>query len=75
MRRCTVKGANSGSVPAVFHQWCNISQLVDAGLTIGSHPAGVVSYTVGLVELKTGEMSQVDPNRIIFDKPWEGMVE
>lgn len=66
MRKCIVKHGTRESVPALFHQWCNISRHVGDSLTIGSHPSGVISYTIGLVELETGEMTQVDPNRIVF---------
>lgn len=72
MRKCTVNFGKEKSITGMFHQWCNFSKPVGAGLTIGSAPAGVISYTVGLVETDSGQMIEVDPIRITFNQPWEG---
>lgn len=37
-----------------FHCWEHFSEPVPAGLTIGSPPAGVISYVVGIVEFDDG---------------------
>ena len=34
-----------------FHCWEHFSKPVSAGLTIGSSPAGVISYVSGIVEI------------------------
>ena len=61
-RPCTVDGIGN----ALFHRWENYSKPIPAGLTIGSYPAGVVSYTVGIVEDITGPVHRVPPSDIKF---------
>ena len=48
-----------------FHCWEHFSKPVPAGLTIGSPPAGVISYVVGIVEFADG-VERVDPTEIKF---------
>lgn len=48
-----------------FHCWEHFSQPVPAGLTIGSPPAGVISYVSGIVEFADG-VERVDPTDIRF---------
>ena len=48
-----------------FHCWEHYSNPVPAGLTIGSLPAGVISYVSGIVEFEDG-VRHVDPTEIKF---------
>ena len=48
-----------------FHCWEHYSNPVPAGLTIGSPPAGVISYVSGIVEFDDG-IRRVDPIDIKF---------
>lgn len=48
-----------------FHCWEHYSEPVPAGLTIGSPPAGVISYVLGIVEFEDG-VRHVDPTEIKF---------
>ena len=48
-----------------FHCWEHYSNPVHAGLTIGSPPAGVISYVSGIVEFEDG-VRRVDPTEIEF---------
>lgn len=48
-----------------FHCWEHFSKPVPAGLTIGSSPAGVISYVSGIVEFDDG-VRRVDPTAIKF---------
>lgn len=48
-----------------FHCWEHYSEPVPAGLTIGSPPAGVISYVSGIVEFEDG-VRRVDPTEIKF---------
>lgn len=48
-----------------FHCWEHYSNPVTAGLTIGSPPAGVISYVSGIVEFEDG-VRRVDPTEIKF---------
>lgn len=48
-----------------FHCWEHFSKPVPAGLTIGSPPAGVISYVSGIVEFEDG-IRRVDPTEIKF---------
>lgn len=59
-RLCKVK-----SELGYFHCWEHFSEPVPAGLAIGSPPAGVISYVVGIVEFDDG-IRRVDPTEIKF---------
>ena len=48
-----------------FHCWEHYSEPVPAGLTIGSPPAGVISYVSGIVEFED-DIRRVDPTAIKF---------
>ena len=48
-----------------FHCWEYYSEPVPAGLTIGSPPAGVISYVSGIVEFED-DIRRVDPTAIKF---------
>lgn len=48
-----------------FHCWEHFSKPVPAGLTIGSPPAGVISYVSGIVEFDDG-IRRIDPTAIKF---------
>lgn len=60
LRLCKVK-----SELGYFHCWEHFSKPVPAGLTIGSPPAGVISYVSGIVEFDDG-IRRVDPTEIKF---------
>lgn len=62
-RICTVGRKNPRT--GYFHCWEHFSKPVPAGLTIGSPPAGVISYVVGIVEFADG-VERVDPTDIRF---------
>ena len=62
LRPCEVK--NIGK--ALFHLWEQYSKPIPAGVTIGSYPAGIVSYTVGIVEDSNGQIHRVPPEEIRF---------
>ena len=60
LRLCKVHGELG-----YFHCWEHFSQPVPAGATVGSPPAGVVSYVSGIVEFDEG-IRRVDPVSIQF---------
>ncbi len=60
LRLCKVK-----SELGYFHCWEHFSKPVPAGLTVGSAPAGVISYISGIVEFDDG-IRRVDPTEIKF---------
>ncbi len=51
---------------AFFHKWIDFSRPVEAGLSIGSAPAGIIAYTLGLVEYEDGQVDEVPPKAIKF---------
>lgn len=62
LRPCEVKTIGK----ALFHLWEQYSKPIPAGVTIGSYPAGIVSYTVGIVEDSNGQIHRVPPEEIKF---------
>lgn len=62
LRRCIVD--NIGD--CFFHCWENYSEPIPAGVTIGSHPAGVLSFVRGVVEDENGQIYCVNANKIRF---------
>lgn len=62
LRPCEVKTIGK----ALFHLWEQYSKPIPAGLTTGSYPAGIVSYTVGIVEDSNGQIHRVPPEEIKF---------
>lgn len=51
---------------ALFHRWDEVSQAVEAGFAIGSHPAGWLKYTLAIIELEDGKIVEVSPELIKF---------
>lgn len=51
---------------ALFHGWSHISDVVEPSPLKGGHPGGVVSQTVGIVELSDGKVAEVAPKYIQF---------
>lgn len=62
LRPCEVKTIGK----ALFHLWEQYSKPIPAGLTTGNYPAGIVSYTVGIVEDSNGQIHRVPPEEIKF---------
>lgn len=48
-----------------FHTWEQFAKPIEAGLTIGSHPAGQLSSIFGIVEFQN-RVARVDPEQIRF---------
>lgn len=48
-----------------FHTWEQFAKPIEAGLTIGSHPAGQFSSVFGIVEFQD-RVERVDPGQIRF---------
>lgn len=63
--RCELRLCKVKSELGYFHCWEHFSNPAPAGLTIGSPPAGVISYVVGIVEFEDG-IRRVDPTAIKF---------
>ena len=51
---------------AVFHRWHEFCNVVEAGIAVGSHPAGQIKYTLGTVEYEDGTIEEVAPHKIQF---------
>lgn len=62
LRPCYVE--NIGK--ALFHLWEQYNEPVAGGVTIGSHPAGVLSYIMGIIEDENGQIHRVFPEKIKF---------
>lgn len=62
-RLCTVDGRK-----ALFHNWAEISYVIEASPLRGGHPGGQVSYVVALVEYEDGTIEKVDLNnqKLVF---------
>lgn len=61
LRRCEVDGK-----AALFHRWCDISEIVPPSVMVGGHGGGVVQDTFGIVEYLDGSVARVKPERIAF---------
>lgn len=61
-RPCHVSGIGE----ALFHRWEDYSEPIGAGVTIGSHPAGVLSFVRGIVEDMSGKIHYVTPSDVTF---------
>lgn len=61
LRRCEVDGK-----AALFHRWCDISEIVPPSVMVGGHGGGVVQDTFGIVEYLDGSVARVKPERIVF---------
>ena len=51
---------------AFFHEWIKISKIIEPSPLVGGHPGGVISNTLGIVELLDGTVATVDPRSIKF---------
>lgn len=51
---------------AFFHEWIKISKIIEPSPLVGGHPGGVISHTLGIVELLDGTVATVDPQSIKF---------
>lgn len=60
-RPCIVNGKK-----ALFHMWENFSKPVAAELHIGGAPAGVLSFTLAIVEFEDGTVCRVDSDEVRF---------
>ena len=65
LRPCYVN-KKKGICKALFHTWEHYSTVIDAGLMVGSHPAGQISVLYGIVEYEDGTIDRVDPSMIHF---------
>ena len=61
-RPCIVDGIGK----ALFHRWEVFSKPLPASPLIGGEPAGVLSYTVGIIEDSNGQVKRVEPTSIRF---------
>ena len=61
LRRCEVDGK-----AALFHRWCDISEIVPPSVMVGGHGGGVAQDTFGIVEYLDGSVARVKPERIVF---------
>ena len=55
-----------GDIPALFHCWIPVSEIVAPSLMVGGHGGGVVSGVLALLELEDGSMVRVAPGDIVF---------
>ena len=55
-----------GDIPALFHCWIPVSEIVAPSLMVGGHGGGVVSGVLALLELEDGSMVRVAPEDIVF---------
>lgn len=51
---------------ALFHKWTYEQEPVESGVMKGSHPAGQLSTTQGIVEMEDGQVLMVMPYLIQF---------
>ena len=68
-------GRNVTREKALFHKWTTEAHLVGAGISRGSHPAGQLSKTLGIVETEEGRVLFVEPQQIEFIDTRELMVQ
>lgn len=65
LRPCVVK-IEAGETRGLFHCWEHISEIIEPSPLKGGHSGGVVSATVGLVELDDGSINKFYPTAIRF---------
>lgn len=65
MRPCWVKDGESER-KALFHCWEQRKDLISASISLGGHPAGTISRTLGIVEYEDGTVHEMYPNHIRF---------
>lgn len=61
LRKCTADGRK-----AIFHRWCDVSQIVPPSPMMGGHGGGVVRDTYAIVEYEDGSIGRISPERIKF---------
>ncbi len=61
LRKCTADGRK-----AIFHRWCDVSQIVPPSPMMGGHGGGVVRDTYAIVEYEDGSIGRIAPERIKF---------
>lgn len=65
LRPCVVK-IETGETRGFFHCWEHISEIIEPSPLKGGHSGGVISATVGLVELDDGSIIKVYPTSLRF---------
>ena len=67
LRPCIVKVDKRSEIKAYFHKWVDYSKPVEASLLKGGAPAGVISFTLAIVEnAYTGVVFECIPENITF---------
>lgn len=61
MRLCKVKEQR-----AIFHQWCERTEIASPSPMICGHGGGVLKCTFALVEYENGQVSEVMVNDVMF---------
>lgn len=65
LRPCVAK-IEAGEARGLFHCWEHISEIIEPSPLKGGHSGGVISATVGLVELDDGSIIKVYPTSLRF---------
>lgn len=60
-RTCLVEG-----VKALFHKWVDYEKPVSESILVGGAPAGIIKFTLGLIEYEDGTVNLVPPVTIKF---------
>ena len=60
-RPCYVDGKK-----ALFHKWSDRAEAIAESPMIGGHPAGIIKWTVGIVEFEDGTVKEKAPSEIRF---------
>lgn len=60
---------------AIFHRWCVEQYVIEPSIMVGGGNGGQVSYTLALIELCSGEVLRVSPEKIRFADGGNGMFE
>lgn len=61
LRPCIADGRK-----AIFHRWCDISEIVPPSLMVGGHGGGVIQDTFAIVEYEDGSIGRIAPEKIKF---------
>ena len=61
VRTCLADGK-----PALFHKWCDVSEIIAPSCLRGGHQGGVASDTLALVEYEDGSTAQIHCTKIKF---------
>ena len=51
---------------ALFHGWSDRAEAIDESPLVGGHPAGIIKWTVGIVEYEDGTVQEIAPTKIRF---------